>query len=226
MMHSAMSPHSANHTTTVSEASLLPETQQLLEAIRGAKVAQGLNMLSVPDPGRTAFYRAHPQRNLPFLWFSIADADSNLLAFTGKTAPGFEVLQVRCGGLQNHWRSDLMRATKEETPLISRLYGLSDTRELIVDHLAMPVIRRHQVQEICGWFTFSQSLNSCEGWASLNGLSMFQKLERSKPAELPRALSHPDRRSALAQRLLIGLKTAWRPFGSHQDTGQSLVERL
>jgi hypothetical protein len=183
-------------------------------------------MLSVPDPGRTAFYRAYPQRNLPFLWFSIADADSNLLAFAGKTAPGFEVLQVRCGGLQNHWRSDLMRALEEEIPLISRLYGLSDTRELVVDHLAMPVIRGHQVREICGWFTFSQGLDSCEEWASLNGLSMFRKPERSSPAELPRALSHPDRSNALAQRLLSGLRTAWRPFGNHQDAGQNLAQRL
>ena len=204
---------------------LLPETSQLLQSLRSARAPGDLKTLRVPCPNRIAFYRAQPERNLSFVWFSIAEADPNLLEFTGTTVPGFEVLQVQCGGFEYHWRSDLTRAMEEEVPLLGRLYGTSDTRELVIEHVALPIIQRSRVEEIHGWFTFSQELNSYQDWASLSGSSAFRRAERPKPVQLPSSLSRPDRSGTLARSMLGAIKAPWRSFGSRRTPSETSARR-
>jgi hypothetical protein len=224
MFHSIPYPHAGAYVAPELGTPLLPETLQLLEVMRSTRTAKDLESIAVPNAGRTAFYRACPETSLPFVWFSISHADPNLLAFTGKTAPRFEVLQVRCGGFQYHWRSDLMRAMEEKVPLVSRLTGLSDTRELDVDHLVLPVVTKHGV-EIYGWLTFSQDLRSCEDRASLNGHSTFRKSERPSPVQLPMTLACPEGGGTLARNVLGVIRARWRPLRSERHHSENLVKR-
>lgn len=188
---------------------VLPETLRLLKRLE-TMAAEELEHFGSQDPGRTAVYRARPESNLPHLRFHVTDADQNLLAFVGQEVPGFEVLQVFCAGFQFHWRSDLARTFDEQVPLISRSYGLSDTRELVVEHLAVPIIRKHRVREVRGWLTFSQELDSCREWAGLDAMSMFRRTQRSRPLHLPTRLYDPERRHVVPEAMLRALKEKWR----------------
>ncbi|EYD74220.1 hypothetical protein Rumeso_04277 [Rubellimicrobium mesophilum DSM 19309] len=188
---------------------LLPETLRLLERL-GGMTSEELASLRIEKSRRVASYHARPEPNVPLLKFRIMEADRNLLTFVGQEAAGFEVLQVFCAGFQYHWRSDLSRAFEEQAPLVSRVYGLSDTQELAVDHLVVPVIRKHRVRVVRGWLAFSQDLDTCGEWASQSAGSLFRRTEPARPVRLPARLWDPERRRLHPAGLFRAVNRGWR----------------
>src|SRR5687767_491792 len=68
---------------------LLPETIQLLKRLENLSSPDDLDRIGAPFPDRAAGYRASPEPNLPNLRFHITQADAGVLAFAGKSSPGF-----------------------------------------------------------------------------------------------------------------------------------------
>jgi hypothetical protein len=198
-------------------APLLPETLSLLDYLGGMSWDE-LEFLSGQDSCRIVSYRATPEPNLPIMGFRVAEADQKLLEFTGQELAGFEVLQVLCGGFQYQWRSDLSRAFEDRAPLVSRIYGLSGTRELVVEHLVVPLIRKHCAREIRGWFMFNQDLDACGGWASPAANPMFRRTEPPRPVRLPAGLWDPDRNALDPAGFFRAVSRTWR-----DSRGSSLV---
>jgi hypothetical protein len=190
-------------------APLLPETFSLLDYLADLTWTE-LDFLNGQDSDRIASYRAIPEPNLPFLKFRVAEADPNLLRFTGQNTAGFEVLQVFCKGFQYHWRSDLSRAFEEQVPLVSRIYGLSGPQELVVEHLVVPLLRKHRVREIRGWFAFNRDLDACGEWTDQDADTIFRRTEHSSPVRLPTQLWDPERRRIYPAGLFRAMNRSWR----------------
>lgn len=169
---------------------LLPETVRLLDALKST--APALESELPEGPSRIASYQACPETGLPFLWFRISEADKNLLALGGRTAPRFEALQMVPNGFQHHWRSDLVRVFDEQVPLVTRLCGGGGAHEFVVEHVALPVITKGLVREIHGWLMFSDDEDSCREWMSENGASDSIELERLWSVPLPSDLLDPS----------------------------------
>jgi len=177
---------------------LLPEMSQLLADIDGVRSTRDLDDLGSRSSNRVASYCAKPEPNLPFLKFSLSCADANLLAFAGKATPGFDVLDVFLHGFQYHWRRDLVRSFEQQAAFVSRICGLSDTEELVIEHLSLPIVRKGRVREVRGWLVFDQDLGNPKAIRPA-GISMFRRSERSHRVRLPRALIN-DQSAALMDR--------------------------
>jgi hypothetical protein len=201
--------YSLSGTNVGDAAPLLPETLRLLRSLEHLTL-DGLDALEAQDTARMVSYRAGAEPNVPFLKFRITEADENLLRFAGRETVDFEVLQVFRAGFQYHWRSDLSRAFEEQVPVLSRMYGLLDIRELVVEHVALPIIRKHRVREIRGWFTFSQELDTCSEWAAHNAISLFRRTEHARPVRLPARLWDPERRRMHPAGLFRAVNRGWR----------------
>jgi hypothetical protein len=189
---------------------LLAETAGLLERLHTATCAEDLQVIGSPAPSRAAAYCAVPDATGPFLKLRIAVADAALLAFTDKLAPGFDVLEVFRAGFQYHWRRDLVRTCEEERPLIGRLCGQGETRELAMDHVTVPILRRGRVREVWGWFIFSEDLFEQEGPVPLNDLTMFRRAERARVQHLSPNVMRPRAEAARFQEMLGRMRTRWR----------------
>lgn len=179
----------------------LPEANWRLEDILDASPDTGLGVLGIGGRTRTASYCAHPEVDLPFQWFRLAEADECLLALGGGTAPGFEALQVVPSGLQHYWRSDLMRTFDEQVPFVTRLCGRRSDQELVVEHITLPLVVEGSVSEIRGWFRFNQDLTSLTEWASATAAVAFDKVERFRTEQLSASPRDPENSSTPPQSL-------------------------
>ena len=207
--------------TEVSEPRpLLPETIQLLKRLENLSSPDDLDRIGAPFPNRAAGYHACPEPNLPNLRFHITQADAGVLAFAGKSSPGFEVLEVFRAGFQYHWRRDLVRTFEEQLPLVGRLYGLSDVQELVVEHLLLPLVRKGRVREVRGWLLFSQDLTPDSAAASLGEITMFRRSERSWPVWLPAVLSSHKSDAAETRGVLDRFRERWGPAKERRNAGQ------
>jgi hypothetical protein len=165
------------------EGPLLPATARLLALLRTADAVDGLPVTADEASRRLASYCARPEENGPFLRFHVAEANSTLLGVVQRSTPGFEVLQIHGGTFRYHWRNDLVRAFEEEVPILGRYWAFSGDRVMAVEHLAVPVIVRHRVREMRGWFVFGQDLVDDTG-SSLS-LSIVRRPLRSSIVKLP-----------------------------------------
>ena len=188
---------------------LLPETSRLLERLKRLASADGLDGFGNPSPNRITSYCALPKPNLPELRFQISGADPKLLTFVGKAAPGFEVLEVLRAGFQYHWRQDLVRTFDERLPFIGRMCWLSGTGEVVIEHLSLPVLHKGRVREIRGWLVFSQDLADGRLSPRAEEIGMFRRLERSRPLQLPPALTRPGAENTGVHRMLRRLTDRW-----------------
>lgn len=177
-------------------APFLPETIRILGDLERME-AGDMDRPEIRESDRVASYRARPEPNLPFPRFHVTDVGRTLLALTGKESPGSGVLQVFRAGLQYHWHSDLTRAFEEQVLLVGRLQEISGSRELVVEHIALPLIRKHRVREIRGWFVFSQELDpACES-SGRNAANMFRRTDQSWPIRPPAPCFGPERRGMM-----------------------------
>lgn len=189
----------------------LPDTIHLLKRLENVSTPGDLERIGAPHLDRVAGYHATPEPNLPHLRFHITQADAGALALAGKNSPGFEVLEVCRAGFQYHWRRDLVRTFEEQRPLIGRLCGLSVSRELVVEHLSIPLIRRGRVREIRGWLVFSQDLASDSAATSLGEITMFRRSERSRPMQMPSVFVSHEAETPEARGMLGRFKRPWAP---------------
>lgn len=174
---------------------VLPGTARLLARLAAAMAPDAL-VLPTQDAGRLAAYRARPEANLPFLRLHVLDADPALLSFLGRAEAGFEVLEAQRAGFQFHWRNDLVRAYDEEVPILGRLRVLSGGREMMVEHLVVPVRLRRRVRELRGWFVFDRD----PPWDASRGEgpTLVRRSEGSRILRLPDPPARPaDGGSAL-----------------------------
>ncbi|TNC63120.1 hypothetical protein [Rubellimicrobium roseum] len=191
---------------------LLPPSIRLLNALQAVNSIDDLSRLDADEAMYRASYRALPETNAPFPKFHVVEADSNLLRFAGRSEPGFEVLQVYRAGLQFHWRSDLVRALDEQVPVIGRMCALSDTDEVVVEHLVLPIIVRHRVRAVRGWFMFSRELE--QGITDWDRISMFRRSTRPQSVRLPARLLRPKDKAPALHDALSTLRSRWnRPSG-------------
>jgi hypothetical protein len=195
----------------------LPEMRQLLAGVEGVQSIRDLDRIDVSSPERVTSYCAQPDPNLPFLKFRVSRADAKLLAFAGKVAPGFDVLDVFLHGFQYHWRRDLVRSFEQQAAFVSRICGLSDTGELVFEHLSLPIVRKGRVREVRGWLVSDQDLGNPKA-ICLDGISMFRRPERSHRVRLPGSLIN-DQSAALrdqSRRPQTSFRGPWR-FGKGKN---------
>jgi hypothetical protein len=198
----------------------LPETAVLLEQLHAATCAEDLETIGSPAPERAAAYCAVPDTTQPFLKLRIIAADAALLAFADKLAPGFEVLEVFRAGFQYHWRRDLVRTCDEERPQLGQLCGQGQTRELAMDHITVPVLRKGRIREVRGWLVFSEDLFAREGPVPLGDLTMFRRAERARVLHLPPNVMRPRAEAARLQEMLGRLRTGWGDRRSRDRTSR------
>jgi hypothetical protein len=194
-------------------APLLPDTTRLLEGLERLASADGLDGFSNPLPGRIASYCAVPEPNLPNRRFHITEANPKFLNFVGKTAPGFEALEVFRAGFQYHWRRDLVRTFDEQLPLVGRLCWLFDTRELVIEHLSLPVLRKGRVREIRGWLVFGQDLAPGGASMHLEDIGMFRRIERSRVLQSLATLTRPGAENTKVREFWRGVRGRWGAGG-------------
>lgn len=168
---------------------ILPETRRLLDRLLAAGSLEQVVLPSAEDSARLFRYCARPETNAPHVRFCITEADPVLLRFLGQPEPGFEVLEVKQAGFQFHWRSDLLRAFDEQAAILGAFCAFAPQGELVLEHLAVPVIRKHRVREIQGWIALGREVT--EDLCGPDSLSMTRRPLRSRLARLPRALMHP-----------------------------------
>lgn len=167
---------------------LLPESARLLSELQDAAIRHPDKDVDVDALTRSS-YLVHPEVSVPFLKFHVVEADEALLRFTSQVEPGFEVLQVHCAGFRYHWRSDLARAFEEQVPIFGRVCVLMGEDEFVVEHLALPILVRHRVRAMRGWFTFSRDVTGdlCDAI----DLSIVRRSLRSAGVRLPHPTEHP-----------------------------------
>lgn len=192
----------------------LRETSDLLARLNRATCAEDLEAIASHVPARVAAYCAVPDTTLPFLKLRIGSADPALLAFAGKAAPGFEVLEVFRAGFQYHWRRDLVRTCDEQRPQLGRLCGQGARRELAVDHLTVPILRKGRVREVRGWLAFSEDILGPDGPLPLDDLSMFRRTEPSRALHLSPYVLRPQAEAARLQELFGRMKGRWTARGA------------
>jgi len=170
------------------ETSLLPTTARLLTHLRTSD-ADDLRLKHVEASSEpVARYCARPHNDGPFLRFLVEDASSILLGLAQCGEPGFDVLQIRQGQFKYHWRNDLIRAFEEEVPILGRYWAFSGDRAMAVEHLVVPVIVRHRVRALRGWFTFGQDPTA--GLRAGSTLSIVRRPLRSRIVQVPDWPSH------------------------------------
>lgn len=187
------------------DTTLLPETSRLLDLVKHATTQAELSRLSNRPLACTLPYRARIEFDAPFVRFRITQASEALLALVGRTSPGFEVLEASCAGLQYHWRSDLVRVANEQVPLIGRFSALTESLEIVVEHLVLPVPTGSGA-EILGWFIFSGDDASQAGLLDRSRIHLIRRGQRVRPAPLPKRFHRNRTGAGVTERLLTALR--------------------
>lgn len=169
---------------------VLPEMRRLLDRLLAAESFDHLAAPVGDDAVRLLAYRARPEPTVPGVHFRLAEAEPGLLRFVGRPAPGFEVLEVRQAGFQFHWRSDLLRAFEEQAAILGTFCAFAPHGELVVENLAVPVIRRHRVREVRGWIALGR--DPTDDLCGPDRLAMTRRPLPSRLLKLPRRLMHPQ----------------------------------
>ena len=190
---------------------LLPQSVELIEAMRASGEVEETE--GVTETG-VAHYVARPEASGPHLRFHVLEADGTLLRLVGRAEAGFEVLDVYRAGLQYHWRSDLARAYDEQAPIFGRMYATSGARELIIEHLAVPMLVRHRVREVRGWFAFEPDL--ADDLDTTGGLTMVRRPLRSSHVR-PLGATPLDLRSDDGAKGGRGRLSRWSKLIGRQD---------
>jgi hypothetical protein len=207
-------PHAGEILATLSELGpdpdgpILPETRRLLDRLLAAEDLDQLAAPSATDAERLLAYRVRPETDGPHVRFRFAEAEEGLLRFLGRSEPGFEVLEVRQAGLQFHWRSDLLRAFDEQAAILCAFCAFAPHGELVLEHLAIPVIRRHRVREVRGWIALGRDL--AEDLCGPDRLSMTRRPLRPRLVALPRPLLHPQQAAWTMAGTVTQLHARWR----------------
>ena len=174
---------------------VLPPMRRLFDRLLAAESLETLAPSPADDMDCLFSYRVRPDDSAPFLQFHVAAAEPGLLCFLGASEPCFEILQARQAGFQFHWRSDLVRAHDEQAAILGAFCAFAPHGELMIEHLAVPVTRRHRVREIRGWIALGRDLS--EDLCGPDSLRMTRRPLRSRHVRLPRRLlRRPDERSA------------------------------
>jgi len=164
------------------EVPLLPDTARLLTLLQETEAPDRLPTPAEGPASRTASYCARPDESGPFLRFHVEEADESLLRLVRRSAPGFEVLQSHRDMFKYHWRGDLARAFEEEVSILSRYWAFAGERAIAVEHLVAPVIVRHRVRELRGWFTFSEEMT--DGAGPIGRIAILRRPLRSRIVRL------------------------------------------
>ena len=171
---------------------LLPETHRLIARLRECPSASQLDRFTGAYCPGVVSYRAETETGRPCIRFNIVEADAPLLSFLRQPSAPFEVLQLACSGLQYHWRSDLAKILENQAPMVGQMSMLTDRLDIVVDHIAIPVLGAGGISKIRGWFTFSHSISD-EGldfdWSDI---AIVRRAQRSRHISLPPRLLRPE----------------------------------
>lgn len=194
------------------DGTLLSETSRLIDGIRRAASAAQLGRFEAGGLARVMSYRASVEQDGPFVRFHVTRADPALLELVAQNAAAFEVLEANCAGLQHHWRSDLVRALGAKAPLVGRLSVLTEGREIVLEHLMLPVAEG-PVTEIRGWFTFGPQEGGRRDAIDRDRIQIIRRSRRVRPARLPSRICGPPKGPGALGRLLgaVRLRRTSRP---------------
>ena len=138
-------------------------------------------------------YRVSVEADKPMLRFRVTRGSENFLSFSGKSEPGFEVLELVCAGFQYHWRSDLAKVAECRLAHLGRMFITGGASDFAVEHLAIPRFSNSRLIEISGWFCFDKVEKlGMPPRVTWDDRTIARRSRRSQPIKLPRRLCWAD----------------------------------